>query len=187
MGLKAVFQTLGDMLFPPRCLFCDALIYPGWEICEACENDIAASPAIRRMKSGPSGDTVWCLTPFRYEGQVKESLHAVQVPGPPGIRALLWPKSCRRTSGAMEGGSFYGCNSGPSFETTAARTRVQPGGADCAGSCKMAGTALCRNAPKGEGKPGTARTLRRRAPAKCAGRDTGLVTEYGWRESPSCS
>ena len=74
MGLKAVFQTLGDMLFPPRCLFCDELIYPGWEICEACENEIAASPAIRRMKPGVSGETVWCLTPFRYEGQVKESL-----------------------------------------------------------------------------------------------------------------
>ena len=74
MGLKAVFQTLGDMLFPPRCLFCDALVYPGWEICETCEKDISASLAIRRMKPDASGDTVWCLTPFHYEGRIKESL-----------------------------------------------------------------------------------------------------------------
>lgn len=92
MGLKAVFQTLGDMLFPPRCLFCDALIYPGWEICEACENDIAASPAIRRMKSGPSGDTVWCLTPFRYEGQVKESLMRFKFRGHGNTRPIMAEK-----------------------------------------------------------------------------------------------
>ena len=60
MGLKAVFQTLGDMLFPPRCLFCEEPIYPGWEICDSCEKAVVVSSVIRRMKLGPTGDTVGC-------------------------------------------------------------------------------------------------------------------------------
>lgn len=74
MGLKAIFQTLGDMLFPPRCLFCEEPIYPGWEICDSCEKAVAVSSVIRRMKLGPTGDTVGCLTLYPYEGLVKESL-----------------------------------------------------------------------------------------------------------------
>lgn len=74
MEVKYVFSLLADMLFPPRCVFCGKPVYNRAVICGACAEKTPVSYAMRRMKAGETGKTVSCLTPYRYEGPVRESL-----------------------------------------------------------------------------------------------------------------
>lgn len=74
MERRTALQLLVDMLFPPRCVFCDDAIYPNRGVCNHCAKDVQVSHTIRRMKAGEGGDTVCCLTPYRYDGKVRDSL-----------------------------------------------------------------------------------------------------------------
>ena len=60
-----------DLLFPPRCVFCQKLLESGMHICQNCMNTLPTTgpEAVQRLESIDR-----CCSPLFYEGNVRSSL-----------------------------------------------------------------------------------------------------------------
>ena len=73
--LRAAFasaaDTLADLLFPPRCPFCDRVVFRG-EACAACREDLPRTAGRSGFRAEADGFV--CAAPLRYEGTVREAI-----------------------------------------------------------------------------------------------------------------
>ncbi|HEX3038672.1 MAG TPA: ComF family protein [Caproiciproducens sp.] len=74
MGFKKAFGAFIDLIFPPRCVFCGAVVPGGLPVCKACEGHIPYARAIKYMNIPDTGKTIICTVPYSYSGQVRESI-----------------------------------------------------------------------------------------------------------------
>lgn len=68
-----------DLLYPPKCPFCGALLEKGDLLCPDCQRDLP-------WLTGPAGEkrvelTGGCVSALRYEGKVRESIHGYKFGG----------------------------------------------------------------------------------------------------------
>lgn len=68
------FSVLADLLFPPRCALCGAVVSSGAQICSDCEKECVRVDTCRRITLAENGKTIWCKVPYRYEGKVREAI-----------------------------------------------------------------------------------------------------------------
>ena len=78
----SLWGKLLDLLFPPRCAFCGALLDGEDGVCPACEAALRGleGPGLRALDFGP------CAAAFYYEGMVRP-----EVPGPAAERGGVCP------------------------------------------------------------------------------------------------
>jgi competence protein ComFC len=74
MKVKSTISALIDLLFPPHCIFCGAVIPSGTQICEKCEEEISNIDAVKYMNVPEAGKTILCVVPYSYSGQVRQSI-----------------------------------------------------------------------------------------------------------------
>ena len=74
MRLKRLADGFLDFLFPPRCVFCSAVLPPGKQVCASCEKEIKRIHFAQRMILPETGDTIFCIAPYPYEGKVRDSI-----------------------------------------------------------------------------------------------------------------
>ncbi len=72
-------EVLLDLLFPPKCPFCGKLLERGALLCPECQKELP-------WLEGPAGErtvelTEGCVSPLRYEGLVREGIHAYKFHG----------------------------------------------------------------------------------------------------------
>ena len=74
------FSGLLDILFPRRCVFCTHILKSGEEsVCHSCAGSL---PYVSGSAVHRSGDYFEdCVTPLRYEGLVRKSLHRFKFKG----------------------------------------------------------------------------------------------------------
>lgn len=74
-----VLDFLLDLLYPPKCPFCGALLEKGDLLCPDCQRDLP-------WLMGPAGErkvelTGGCVSALRYEGEVRKSIHGYKFGG----------------------------------------------------------------------------------------------------------
>lgn len=74
MECKRAIIFLLDLLFPPRCVFCDRIIPPGHTICEKCSKNIIPLYNVVRINVSPLGKNIPCSVLYTYTGNVRESI-----------------------------------------------------------------------------------------------------------------
>ena len=74
MRVKSVVSALLDLIFPPRCIFCRAVIPSGANICKKCEEEILHSNPIQYINVSAVGKTIRCIVPYSYSGKVRQSI-----------------------------------------------------------------------------------------------------------------
>ena len=74
MRAKQAVSTLMDLIFPPRCIFCRAVIPSGAQICKKCDEEIQHINAVKSMNVPVAGKTISCAVPYSYDGQVRQSI-----------------------------------------------------------------------------------------------------------------
>jgi competence protein ComFC len=74
MGFKKAFSTFIDLIFPPRCVFCGAVVPSGLPVCKACEDHIPYVRAVKYMNISGMGKTITCTVPYSYNGMVRQSI-----------------------------------------------------------------------------------------------------------------
>lgn len=80
-------EVLFDLLFPPKCPFCERLLEHGVPLCPICQQELPwlKEEAAEKLLE----DAWWCVAPLRYDDKVQHAVHAYKFQG----------KSCR--SGAL--------------------------------------------------------------------------------------
>ena len=73
-------SVLLDLLFPPRCVFCGRILGAGErDICAACQRGL---PWLIEGAAEQKGEFFSrCVSPLRYEGDVRESIHRYKFKG----------------------------------------------------------------------------------------------------------
>ncbi len=76
---KIGVDFLLDLLFPPKCPFCGKLLEKGHSLCPECQRGLP-------WLTGAAGEkkvelTGGCVAPLRYEGAVREGIHAYKFGG----------------------------------------------------------------------------------------------------------
>ena len=73
----SLWGKLLDLLFPPRCAFCGALLDGEDGVCPACEAALRGleGPGLCALDFGP------CAAAFRYEGVVRQGVHGLKFRG----------------------------------------------------------------------------------------------------------
>ena len=74
--MKASFllSVFLDLLFPPRCVFCESIIAPGTKICRSCARTVVPVETVRRMNLPAAGKNIPCAVLYPYMGSVRESI-----------------------------------------------------------------------------------------------------------------
>ena len=68
-----LFQTLLDLLYPPRCMFCHQYLPRGEKaVCCSCRETLKVLEARERMQTLPG--LALCTSLFRYEGRVRDAI-----------------------------------------------------------------------------------------------------------------
>jgi len=70
--MKRFWETLLDLLYPPKCPFCRALTKKQGDICEACLRTLPFTTHAGAKQNGEFFDL--CLSPLYYEGNAREGL-----------------------------------------------------------------------------------------------------------------
>lgn len=71
--MSAFFEKLLDLLFPPRCPFCRALLRDNEELlCRRCRQTLPWTPGAAQKQSFRHVEA--CVSPLSYEGDVRRSL-----------------------------------------------------------------------------------------------------------------
>lgn len=68
------FSLLIHMLFPPHCVFCNEVTYPGCPVCATCAREVQRVHKFSRLNESADGKVVWCVAPYLYEGKVRDSI-----------------------------------------------------------------------------------------------------------------
>lgn len=71
---ERIFRFLADLLFPPRCVFCNGIIPPGTQVCGNCEKAVLPEGTIRLLQLHSPDSVVPCAALFPYEDKVRESM-----------------------------------------------------------------------------------------------------------------
>jgi competence protein ComFC len=74
MRFKEAGVALLDLIFPPRCIFCRAVIPSGTKTCKKCEKQILCIHSAKYMNVPELGKTIPCMVPYSYSGQVRQSI-----------------------------------------------------------------------------------------------------------------
>lgn len=74
MKLKALVSPFIDLLFPPHCVLCGKLISSGSRVCGNCAQENPCVHGCKRIDLPKSGKTMLCRVPYRYEGNVRQSI-----------------------------------------------------------------------------------------------------------------
>jgi competence protein ComFC len=74
MNLKRPALLLLDLLFPPRCVFCGAVVAPGTKVCRPCSRSIVPLNTVRRMNLSDVGKNIPCAVLYPYSGEVRQSI-----------------------------------------------------------------------------------------------------------------
>lgn len=79
--MSAVFEFLLDLLYPPKCPFCGALLEKGELLCPSCQEDLPwlVGEAGERELELTSG----CVSALRYEGKVRNAIRGYKFGGRP--------------------------------------------------------------------------------------------------------
>ena len=92
--LRSLTDQLLDLLYPPKCAFCQKLTQDGRMLCPACEKTIARTGTDAARRDIPN--LALCLSPLYYTGAVRRSLQ----------RGVL--QSLCRTDGVVPAGTGRG-------------------------------------------------------------------------------
>jgi len=72
-----IFAGFLDLIFPPKCIFCRRILVKEEEmVCSHCAQRLPHTDAHRRLEKG-----MQCLSPLRYEGTVRDSIHRFKFGG----------------------------------------------------------------------------------------------------------
>ena len=75
--MKRILTFFVDLIFPPRCVFCRSILVKGESmICTHCESRLPRNFSHRRLKQD-----MLCVSPLRYEGVVRDSVHRYKFGG----------------------------------------------------------------------------------------------------------
>lgn len=78
--MKRFWTAVLDLLYPPRCVFCRALLKEGeQDVCGACRATLPVAEGACCEQRGEFFDR--CLSPFYYTGVVRESFHRYKFDG----------------------------------------------------------------------------------------------------------
>lgn len=81
MILKRLALFGMDLLFPPRCIFCNEIIAPGTKICQKCAKEILPSGTVRCVPISVHNRKISCAFLYPYEGKVRDSILAYKFHG----------------------------------------------------------------------------------------------------------
>lgn len=74
MQIKSVLSRFLELLFPPRCALCGAVIPAGVQVCTRCRQENPCVHAEKRIDLPEGGKTISCKVPYRYEGKIREAI-----------------------------------------------------------------------------------------------------------------
>ncbi len=74
MKLKLAASALTDLIFPPRCVLCGALVHSGNRICPGCAEKNPRVHAQKRIYLAGTGQTILCSVPYIYDGAVRQAI-----------------------------------------------------------------------------------------------------------------
>ena len=78
-SVVAVFKSVLDLLYPPRCAFCRDFLQKGQTLCPQCAESL---PFCEGLDARQEGDVFsFCVSPLYYEGSVRESHHRYKFQG----------------------------------------------------------------------------------------------------------
>ncbi|MEG1720246.1 MAG: ComF family protein [Pseudoflavonifractor sp.] len=83
--MSRFFAGILDLIFPPRCVFCGAILSKGG-LCDQCQ------PLLPWLTEGTAEQTLefcsLCVSPLRYEGAVRKSIHRYKFRGMRGYAEI---------------------------------------------------------------------------------------------------
>ena len=89
MTASAMGRALLDLLFPPKCACCGRILDAGVpNPCPRCREALPALEDSRVLRRGPYGV---CAAPFRYEGPIRDAVHALKFGGRRSAAQALAP------------------------------------------------------------------------------------------------
>ncbi len=74
MKTKPNLSAFMDLIFPPRCVLCGAVIRSADKVCQACAQEIEHIHAKKCIYVPGAGQTILCTVPYVYDGKVRESI-----------------------------------------------------------------------------------------------------------------
>ena len=102
MKAKLVARVFLDLVFPPRCIYCDRALAVDHHICPECLAEMVPEHHERCMRDGKSGKTILCTAPFLYDGKIRDTIHRFKFSGmmeiaPYLAEAMIYPitESCK--------------------------------------------------------------------------------------------
>jgi len=78
-----------DLLFPPKCPFCEKLLEKGELLCPDCQRELPWLTGAEGKRAVEL--TGGCAAPLRYQGRVREAVHAYKFRGKSARGRLLGP------------------------------------------------------------------------------------------------
>ncbi len=99
--MKKLLAALGNLLFPPRCMFCRRIIDGGW-ICGECGNKLPLAGTV-----GKGGEFYTrCVAPLKYTGDVRRAVLGLKFRGrsgyAQGFASLMAPLIRRELEGQFD-------------------------------------------------------------------------------------
>lgn len=74
MKIKKLFIGCMDLLFPPRCVFCNGVVSSGSQICAKCDAEISEVDSVKCIYIQEEGKTILCAVPYLYQNNVRQSI-----------------------------------------------------------------------------------------------------------------
>lgn len=74
MKLSRAVSVFADLLFPPRCIFCEQIVAPGCKICEKCAEEIVPVNNSECINISLFGKNVPCAVLYIYADKVRQSI-----------------------------------------------------------------------------------------------------------------
>jgi len=74
-----IFRPMLDLLFPPRCVFCRGFLGKSGNVCPSCADALPCCVGDEAIQLGEFYS--FCVSPFYYEGVVRESHHRYKFQG----------------------------------------------------------------------------------------------------------
>ncbi|MGN1041721.1 MAG: ComF family protein [Acutalibacteraceae bacterium] len=74
MNIRKIKDFLISLVFPKRCVICGDVISFNEHLCDSCGEDVNSETIIRFIQYAKSGETIVCVSPFKYEGKIRKAI-----------------------------------------------------------------------------------------------------------------
>lgn len=74
VNIRKIKDFLISLVFPKRCVLCGDVISFNEHLCDSCGKEVNLETTIRFIPYAKSGETIVCVSPFKYEEKIRKAI-----------------------------------------------------------------------------------------------------------------